>query len=103
MKEKILPFIIGLLVGAIITTACFWCYSKNKETSNSENQMMGRPDMSQDGERPDFQKREMPNGFSEDGERPEMPDGEKPNGEPPTKPGENNSTENTTSEIIEEQ
>ena len=32
MKEKILPFIIGVLVGAIVATACFYIYTKSVES-----------------------------------------------------------------------
>ena len=35
MKEKILPFIIGLLVGAIIATGGFLIYQKKQQTSRS--------------------------------------------------------------------
>ena len=39
MKEKILMFIIGLLVGAIITAGCFLAFDKknNTEVPNMEN------------------------------------------------------------------
>ena len=61
MKNKILPFIIGILIGAIITTAGFLIYEK----TNSNNMMHNR------GER----TKEMMN--RGDGETPpDRPDGE---------------------------
>ena len=58
MKNQVLTFIIGVLVGAIIATIGFYIYSK----SNTNTKFMapdGMPDMSsQDGERrmpPDMQ------------------------------------------------
>ena len=46
LKDKILVFIIGLLVGAIIATGCYYCYSK----SHTNNNHTDRPNMmSQDG------------------------------------------------------
>lgn len=38
MKDKIVFFIIGLLVGAIITTSCFLIY--NKCLKNKDNEFM---------------------------------------------------------------
>lgn len=40
MKSKILPFIIGLLVGAIIATAGFLIYSKTVENNSSQSGMV---------------------------------------------------------------
>ena len=49
MKDKVLMFIIGLLVGAIITASIFLVLEKTNKNSNqiqngSEMQMMERPD-----------------------------------------------------------
>lgn len=78
MKNKILTFIIGVLVGAIIATLAFYCYSKN---NTKEGFTPGeRPSMSDQngngGTPPD-----MPNGGngsgSQDGSSvPEKPDGD---------------------------
>ncbi len=68
MKDKILLFIIGVLVGAIIATGAFYVYIKTSNTTNTSR--MGMPG----------------------GNPPSMPSGQ--NGEPPTKPGENSSTNN---------
>ncbi len=38
MKDKILLFIIGLLVGSIISTASFFVYTKSIVTTNTNNQ-----------------------------------------------------------------
>ena len=71
MKDKIILFIIGVLVGAVISTGAFYVYTI---TSNSCN---------------NNQNIEMNNG-----QPPEKPDGE--NGQPPEKPSENNSQSSNT-------
>lgn len=81
MRDKILVFIIGLLVGAIITAGGFLIYEKNnpratqseetntQTTENFDRRMPG-------GQRPSG---EMPEGEIPEGEvPPEMPDGEAP-------------------------
>ena len=60
MKEKIIIFIGGLLLGAIISTGSIYFYTVANKDSNSNNQIENRdrgnmPDMN-NGERP-----EMPN------------------------------------------
>ena len=77
MKDKILTLIIGILIGAILTSGGFLVYNKvNKNSSN--NQMKGMQEMRK-GERP-----EMPNNEQLlNGERTELPEGEMPNGELP--------------------
>jgi hypothetical protein len=72
MKDKILIFIIGVLIGAVITTGAFYIYSKTVTCNNTQQQAPG-------GTPP-----EKPEG--EIGEPPEKPDGE--SGEPPEKPSE---------------
>ena len=79
MKNKILILIIGILIGAVLTSIGFYIYQKNNTNTN------GGPDFSQNGEMP-----QMPNGGN--GQTP--PD--KPSGDnsetPPAKPsGEQNS------------
>ena len=64
MKNRILTFIIGILVGAILTTAGFLIYSKTINKNMNPNERMP---MNQNGQM------QMPNG--------EM-------GEPPAKPQE---------------
>ena len=69
MKDKILVFIIGLLVGAVITASGFLIYQNaNKNTNQMPNgeqmQMMEKPD----GEPP-----EKPSGSENDSNRPEPP------------------------------
>lgn len=78
MKNKILILIIGILIGAVLTSIGFYIYQKNNTNTN------GGPDFSQNGEMP-----QMPNGGN--GQTP--PD--KPSGDnsetPPEKPsGEQN-------------
>ena len=72
MKEKITIFIIGFLIGAIITTGACYLYIKSNY-SNQNIQMNGG------------QPREMPSG--QNGQPPEKPDGE--NGQPPEMPSNN--------------
>ena len=80
MKDKILVFIIGLLVGAIITAAGFLIYqnankNNNQTTSGGQMQMMQRPDGNNappempNGETP----KELPSGTENDTNRPELP------------------------------
>ena len=69
MKDKVLVFIIGLLVGAVITASGFLIYQNaNKNTNQMPNgeqmQMMEKPD----GEPP-----EKPSGSENDSNRPEPP------------------------------
>ncbi len=73
MKDKILVFVIGVLVGAVIATGAFFIYTKSSCSSN--NGPGGNP--------PSMQN-------SENGQPPEMPNGE--NGGPPEIPnnGQNN-------------
>ena len=76
-KEKIILFVIGVLVGAVISTAAFFVYTKtlgtNSNTSGSSSQ-------------------QMPGG----GTPPEMPSGENGSnsqgGTPPEKPSDDNNS-----------
>lgn len=83
MKDKILVFVIGLLVGAILASGGFLIYEKNNsvDTQNqSNNQVMERPEGG------------MPNGQRPDGETPpEKPDGED-DGTRPEPPSKNNNS-----------
>lgn len=60
MKEKILIFIIGLLLGAIIATGGCLIYVKMTESNNTSNQVQMPGDFNR--------------GIRNDEERPEMPD-----------------------------
>ena len=62
MKDNIKIFIIGLLVGAVISTGSFYVYTTSNSCQNS------RPEMS-DGQMPGGQ---MPGGQN-DGQGPSMP------------------------------
>ena len=76
MKEKILLFMIGLLLGSVITTGAFYVYEKANSCNNtSNNQTMQMPG----GNPPSMQN----------GQPPERPEGE--TGQPPEMSGENNS------------
>jgi len=65
MKENIILFIIGVLVGAVISTGAFYVYTTTNNSNNSNNQT-------------------QMNG----GTPPEMPSGQT-NGQPPEKPSDN--------------
>ena len=68
MKDKILFFVIGVLVGAVISTGAFFVYTKATTTcnTNSNNQIGmpgGNPPSMQDGQSgQNGQPPEMPNG-----------------------------------------
>ena len=69
MKEKIMLFVIGILLGAVIATGAFYVYTKTVSScdcSSNNTQMPG-------------------------GTPPSMPDGQNSqNGQPPEMPNENN-------------
>ena len=76
-KEKIILFTIGVLVGAIISTAAFFVYTKTLSISNNASGSSSQ---------------QMPGG----GTPPEMPSGEngsnKHGGTPPEKPSDDTTT-----------
>ena len=78
MKDKILLFVIGVLVGAVISTGAFFVYTKATTTCNTNsNNHIGMPG----------------------GNQPSMPNGQKgQNGQPPEKPGEKNTQNNNNSQ-----
>ena len=71
MKDKIIIFIIGLLLGAIISTASIFAYTKAESKDNNSNM----------------------NSIQMNGNPPSMPGGNGM-GEPPTRPGDNNTQAN---------
>lgn len=75
MKNKFLTFIIGMLVGAIITTIGFYFYTKNIKTDDRENpgRMMDKENLGNKLEKPsDF------NGINQ-GTPPEIPENQNNN------------------------
>lgn len=80
-KEKIILFVIGVLVGAVISTAAFFVYAKTLGTSSNTSGSSSQ---------------QMPGGG---GTPPEMPSGENdPNsqgGTPPEKPSNTNSSQSS--------
>ena len=78
VKDKIMLFIIGVLVGAVIATGAFYIYTTSS-SSNDCNQTM-----QMNGGTPP----EMPNGQ----QPPEKPDGN--NNQPPEMQSNNNQTSN---------
>ena len=77
-KEKIILFVIGVLVGAVISTAAFFVYAKTLGTSSNTSVSSSQ---------------QMPGG----GTPPEMPSGENgsngQDGTPPEKPSDDNNSE----------
>lgn len=67
MKDKIILFVIGVLVGAVIATGAFYAYTVAAKSCdcNSNNQMNG-------------------------GQPPEMSSGQNGGGQPPEKPSDDN-------------
>lgn len=78
-KEKIILFVIGVLVGAVISTAAFLVYTKTLGTSNTTSSSSSQ---------------QMPGGG---GTPPEMPSGANGSngqgGTPPEKPSDENNSE----------
>ena len=76
-KEKIILFVIGVLVGAVISTAAFFVYAKTLGTSSNTSGSSSQ---------------QMPG----DGTPPEMPSGENGSnsqgGTPPEKPSDDNNS-----------
>ena len=69
MKEKVIIFIIGLLVGAVIATGAFFIYSKATTCNTTNNSQMQMPG----------------------GNPPSMPSGQNSeNRQPPEKPSDSN-------------
>ena len=76
MRDKILVFIIGLLVGAIITAGGFLIYEKNNPRATQSEETNTQTTENFDRRMPGGQR---PSGEMPDGEvPPEMPNGEAP-------------------------
>ena len=87
LKDKIMIFVIGLLLGAVIATGAFYAYSKSTtcNNSNQQTQMNGGtpPSMPNEGLSSDSN--------STNGQPPEKPSGENStNEQPPEKPSDDN-------------
>ena len=75
MKDKIMLFVIGILVGAVISTGAFYVYAITNSSCNCNNEST------------------QMNG----GQPPEMPSGQQgENGQPPEKPSDDNQQNNNT-------
>lgn len=75
MKDKIILFVIGVLVGAVISTGAFYVYTTTNSSCNCNNQ----------------------NTQMNGGQPPEMPSGQQgENGQPPEKPSNDNQQNNNT-------
>ena len=79
-RDKILLFVIGVLVGAVVSTAAFFVYVKVAGVGTSQSQS------GQMGQMPGGTPPEMPSGGNSQGSQ----------GTPPEMPG-NNSSQNTNS------
>lgn len=81
LREKIILFVIGVLVGAVISTAAFFVYTKTLGTSSNTSGSSSQ---------------QMPGG----GTPPEMPSGENGSnsqgGTPPEKPSDENNSESNS-------
>ena len=75
MKDKFLLFVIGVLVGAVISTGAFFVYTKATTTCDTNNNT----------------QMQMPGGNP-----PSMPSGQ--NGEPPERPEDHNTQNNNNSQ-----
>ena len=79
MKDKIIIFIVGLLLGAVISTGSIYFYTLSYNNSNSNNNQMQMPNM---GGTPPTEQ----NGGGTQGQ-----------GQPPEMPNQNNAQNNTQS------
>ena len=86
MKDKIIIFAIGLLIGAIISTGSIYFYTLANNNSGAESGMQMQGGTPPSGEMPSG---EMPSNESTGNEQ-----GFRPNGTPPEKPGENTQNNN---------
>ena len=76
-KEKIILFVIGVLIGAVISTAAFFVYMKTLGTGNATSSSSSQ---------------QMPGGG---GTPPEMPSGQNQGGTPPEMPSNTNSSQSS--------
>ncbi len=74
-KEKIILFVIGVLIGAVVSTATFFIYTKTLGTGNATNSSSSR---------------QMPGGTP-----PEMPSGQNQGGTPPEMPSNTNTSQSS--------
>lgn len=88
MKGKVLNFIIGVLVGAIIATAGFIIYEKNNKTEGPQGMNGGTPPqmMQQQGSDSNSTTNDSTNSEqgTNQGTPPALPNGEQPTGTPPS-------------------
>ena len=92
LKKKIIIFIIGLLVGAILSTGCFVIYSKAHFKNNNHG---NRPAiMNQDGDRKEMKGGTPPSMPSNDQNGTSNQNSNQ--GQPPAMPGQNTNNTQTT-------
>lgn len=73
-KDKIIIFVVGIILGAILSTGAIILYT-NSTNNNNNNQITQNPG----------------------GTPPEMPQGQNQDGNPPAKPGESSNQDSNTS------
>lgn len=87
MKGKVLNFIIGVLVGAIIATIGFVIYEKNNKHKGPQGMNGGTP--------PQMMQQQNSNSSSEQDTPPALPNGEQPTGNQPSGEQTQNNSETT--------
>ena len=88
MKEKIIIFAIGLLVGAVLSTGAFLVYSKTSKCNRDHQMQMN---MQQRGQVPQGNSQGMP-GQNNQGMMPNQNNNQ--NGQPPEMPNNNQQNNN---------
>ena len=83
-KDKVILFVIGVLVGAVLATAAFFIYVKVAGVGVDGGEQSMQMPGGDGGTPPEMPSGEMPDG--EGGTPPEMPSGEMPDGEGGTPP-----------------
>ncbi|MBR2677890.1 MAG: hypothetical protein IKE63_00525 [Bacilli bacterium] len=91
MGEKIIIFVIGLLLGAVIATGAFVVCTKTCHNKGNRGEIMQLPN----GNQPSMNNGQGQNN-NQNGQPPAAPSGDNnQNSQPPEKPGESNSQNST--------
>ena len=90
--EKIIIFVIGLLLGAVIATGAFVVCTKTCHNKGNRGEIMRLPN----GNQPSMNNGQGQNNNNQNGQPPAAPSGDNnQNSQPPEKPGESNSQNST--------
>ena len=95
MKDKFIFFVIGLLLGAIISTSAFYVYSKSINTQMPMNNG-NPPSISSDSSNDSNQPPDMPSNDSNQSN--DQSSGGNNNSQPPEKPDDSNNQNMETTE-----